>query len=81
MEAEPHTQLGKIAHDSLIRSVGARMADHPFGHGHSSDLNGIRIFSSYHCSRYNVNTGRLTPEMLETVFAEVEAYLGRRIRA
>ena len=80
-QLEAIVTLGKIAHDSLIRSIGARMADHPFGHGHSSDLNGIRIFSSYHCSRYNVNTGRLTPEMLETVFAEVEAYLGRRIRA
>lgn len=80
-QLEAIVTVGKIAHDSLIRSSGVRVADHPFGHGQTSDLNGIRIFSSCHCSRYNVNTGRLTPEMLETVFAEVEAYLGRRIRA
>ncbi|TDH35845.1 uracil-DNA glycosylase [Pseudohoeflea suaedae] len=68
--------LGKIAHDSLVRALDARAAEHPFGHANTSEIDGIRIFASYHCSRYNVNTGRLTPAMLERVFAGVADYLG-----
>ena len=63
--------LGKIAHDSTVRALGARVAAHPFGHGRASETDGLRIHASYHCSRYNTNTGRLTPEMFEAVFADV----------
>lgn len=66
--------LGKVAHDSTVRSFGARLADHPFGHGKVTDIEGIRIYSSYHCSRYNVNTGRLTQEMFDDVIADSAAF-------
>nr|WP_216366886.1 uracil-DNA glycosylase [Halovulum dunhuangense] len=69
--------LGRIAHDSLVRGLGARLADHPFGHGAAHDVAGYRIFDSYHCSRYNTNTGRLTPAMFDSVFAAVRAHLDR----
>ncbi|TFF19768.1 uracil-DNA glycosylase [Jiella endophytica] len=67
--------LGKIAHDSTVRALGGRIAAHPFRHGGSSDLAALRIFSSYHCSRYNTNTGRLTTAMFEAVFADVAKFL------
>lgn len=67
--------LGRIAHESLLRACGARLADHPFAHGARHDLPGLTVFDSYHCSRYNTNTGRLTPAMFEAVFAAVRAFL------
>lgn len=71
--------LGKIAHDSTIRTLGLRLSDYKFGHGvrHQIDQPGapLSLFASYHCSRYNTNTGRLTEEMFEAVFAEVKAAL------
>ncbi len=61
--------LGKIAHDSVIRMTGSRLADHKFAHGAVHSLPGNRILiDSYHCSRYNVNTKRLTAEMFEAIF-------------
>lgn len=68
--------LGRIAHDSLVRGLGARLAAHPFAHQAQHDIGGYRVFDSYHCSRYNTNTGRLTPAMFEAVFADVAAHLG-----
>lgn len=63
--------LGKVAHDSIIRLSGARLADHKFAHGAKHDLPDDRtLIDSYHCSRYNVNTGRLTAEMFEEVFEQ-----------
>lgn len=63
--------LGKIAHDSIIRLSGARLADHKFAHGAQHNLpDGRTLIDSYHCSRYNVNTGRLTAEMFEGVFEQ-----------
>lgn len=67
--------LGKVSHDSTVRTLGARVAEHPFGHGAGSDIGSVRLFSSYHCSRYNLNTGRLTEPMFNDVFSEVAAYL------
>jgi len=67
--------LGKIAHDSTVRALGGRVAEHPFGHGAASRLGRYAITASYHCSRYNTNTGRLTQEMFEAVFARVRAAL------
>ena len=55
--------LGRIAHESTIRSLGVRLAAHRFRHGEKTEIDRISIVSSYHCSRYNINTGRLTVEM------------------
>lgn len=63
--------LGRIAHDSTLRALGRRPAAAPFSHSGCHDLDGLRVHSSYHCSRYNTNTGRLTPDMFETVFAAI----------
>jgi uracil-DNA glycosylase len=62
--------LGRIAHEAVLRALGLRLAAHPFGHGAAHPLpDGRRLFDSYHCSRYNQNTGRLTPEMFRAVMA------------
>ena len=67
--------LGKIAHDSTVRALGGRIKDHPFGHGAQSRLDGLTLTASYHCSRYNTNTGRLTEAMFHDVFVSVRAAL------
>ena len=67
--------LGKIAHDTTVRTLGARLSEYPFQHGGTRDLGAIRLFSSYHCSRYNTNTGVLTKAMFEKVFEEITAFL------
>lgn len=69
--------LGRVAHDSVIATLGGRMAHHPFGHGARHAIKGYTVFDSYHCSRYNTNTGVLTPEMFRAVFADVRAALDR----
>ena len=62
--------LGQIAHVNAVRSAGGRQADYRFGHLAEHRLPDGRILvDSYHCSRYNQNTGRLTREMFEAVFA------------
>jgi len=62
--------LGKVAHDSVVRTLGLRLATLPFAHGAVHDLpNGRQLFDSYHCSRYNQNTKRLTPDMFRSVVA------------
>ena len=73
--------LGAISHQSTVRALGARVAAHKFGHGAEAEIGGLRLFSSYHCSRYNTNTGVLTTEMFERVFGEVAAYLGTSYEA
>ena len=69
--------LGRIAHDSVIRAVGGRLADAPFRHGAVHAVGGAPyvVFDSYHCSRYNTNTGRLTTEMFERVVGDVRKHL------
>lgn len=67
--------LGRIAHDSTLRALGIRLKDAPFKHDGRNDIAGLRIASSYHCSRYNTNTGVLTTEMFEAVFEGVRDYL------
>ena len=62
--------LGKISHDSTLRALGERVALHPFSHNSLHQLERFGIVSSYHCSRYNTNTGRLTPSMFEDVFEQ-----------
>ncbi|MGC6472204.1 MAG: uracil-DNA glycosylase [Parvibaculales bacterium] len=68
--------LGKIAHDSTVAAFGARQKDHPFGHGNRHLLGGYTLYDSYHCSRYNTNTGRLTEDMFFEVFAAIKRELG-----
>jgi len=70
--------LGRIAHESTLRALGARPAAAPFSHGGQHEIADKRIFASYHCSRYNTNTGRLTAAMFERIFADVREYLGDR---
>lgn len=68
--------LGGIAHRAAIKALGLRQKDYPFGHGNEHDLAGrFRLLDSYHCSRYNTNTGRLTPEMFRAVFARARELL------
>ncbi len=62
--------LGRIAHDAAVRAAGGRLAAFPFGHLAEHRLpGGLLLVDSYHCSRYNQNTGRLTRDMFEAVFA------------
>jgi uracil-DNA glycosylase len=49
----------------------------PFAHGRTHRIGNLSVFDSYHCSRYNTNTGRLTPDMFRVVFAAVRARLDR----
>jgi uracil-DNA glycosylase family 4 len=67
--------LGRIAHDSTVKALGLRAARTPFAHGAVHDLGERRLYDSYHCSRYNTNTGVLTPKMFRAVFARVRADL------
>ena len=68
--------LGRVAHDSTIAALGHKQKACPFAHGARHDIKpGLAVFDSYHCSRYNTNTGVLTPQMFRDVFASVKAYL------
>jgi uracil-DNA glycosylase family 4 len=67
--------LGRIAHDTTVRALGGKLSDAAFSHGKQHQLGAIRLFCSYHCSRYNTNTGVLTPEMFRDLFADVRRYL------
>lgn len=61
--------LGRIAHDAVLRAAGVRLAACPFAHGAVHALpDGRQLVDSYHCSRYNTNTGRLTPGMFADIF-------------
>jgi uracil-DNA glycosylase family 4 len=69
--------LGAIAHQTVLVTLGERRAAFPFKHGAMHELaNGLTLADSYHCSRYNTNTGRLTTEMFEKVVAKLRAELG-----
>jgi uracil-DNA glycosylase len=64
--------LGQIAHQQVLAALGLRQAAYRFGHGALHALpSGLHLADSYHCSRYNTNTGRLTAAMFEAVFAQV----------
>jgi uracil-DNA glycosylase family 4 len=68
--------LGRIAHDSLLTALGEKKSARPFGHGAEHDLvSGARLFDSYHCSRYNTNTGVLTAAMFEDVVGRAAAFV------
>lgn len=67
--------LGRVAHDSTCRALGLRPAAFSFGHGacRQAEVDGrnLRIVSSYHCSRYNTQTGRLTDAMFADIFQRI----------
>jgi uracil-DNA glycosylase family 4 len=68
--------LGRISHDSTLRALGQKLSAAPFTHGARHTVGDLALFDSYHCSRYNTNTGVLTPDMFRAVFASARAYLG-----
>lgn len=75
--------LGRIAHEQILRALGGRLSAHPFAHGARHGLSGLdgrplALFDSYHCSRYNTNTGVLTREMFRDVFAAARQTLDAR---
>lgn len=62
--------LGAIAHQSAVKALGGKLPKVPFAHGAVHRLHGgVTLVDSYHCSRYNTNTGRLTPAMFAAAFA------------
>jgi uracil-DNA glycosylase family 4 len=69
--------LGRIAHDSALKMLGVKAKSSPFGHGAAHPLteHGLTLYDSYHCSRYNTNTGVLTQDMFESVFAMIRSDL------
>ena len=67
--------LGRIAHDTTASALAASRSQIPFGHGACHEIGRLRLFDSYHCSRYNTNTGVLTTQMFHDVFAKVRACL------
>ena len=70
--------LGRIAHEAALRALGQRPSAFAFAHGAAHRLEGGRLLvDSYHCSRYNTNTRRLTPAMFRDVFDTVTAHLAR----
>ena len=81
IEAHPTVRaflvLGRIAHDQLLSTLGERRTKFPFAHGAEHELiSGIRLFDSYHCSRYNTNTGVLTEAMFDEVVGRAAAFVG-----
>jgi uracil-DNA glycosylase len=65
-----YAALGRIAHDALLLALSLKRSAHPFAHGREHPLESGRVLiDSYHCSRYNTQTGRLTPKMFRTVLA------------
>jgi uracil-DNA glycosylase family 4 len=67
--------LGRIAHDATLATLRAKRSAYTFGHGARHALGALAIINSYHCSRYNTNTGVLTPDMFEAVFAAARTIL------
>jgi uracil-DNA glycosylase family 4 len=68
--------LGRIAHDAVALALDHRRARIPFAHGSMHRAgDGLMLFDSYHCSRYNTSTGVLTPAMFRAVFRKVRAHL------
>ena len=63
--------LGTIAHNAVLSALGLKARNYPFGHGHVHDLGKHALHDSYHCSRYNTQTKRLTSEMFEAVFEDI----------
>jgi len=69
--------LGGIAHRAIIKAQAMRQADFKFAHAAVHDLGHLRLLDSYHCSRYNTNTGRLTTDMFDRIFAQARELLDK----
>ncbi|MGE3303932.1 MAG: uracil-DNA glycosylase [Hyphomonadaceae bacterium] len=69
--------LGDVSRRNVLRALGTPASAMPAGHGGEADIGALRIINSYHCSRLNTNTGRLTPAMFEAVFAAARAAFER----
>ena len=67
--------LGRVAHESVCRTLGMKLSAAPFAHGATHSIEHGTLFDSYHCSRYNTNTGVLTPEMFRNVFRAVRSHI------
>ena len=67
--------LGLVSHNAVLRTYGAKLSAHKFAHGAVHDLGQVKLVDSYHCSRYNTNTGRLTTEMFEDVLKSIRTKL------
>ena len=73
--------LGTVAHRAVIMALGLRLKDYPFGHGSIHQLpNNLTLYDSYHCSRYNTQTKRLTTDMFEQVFKIIRTNLSLRVK-
>jgi uracil-DNA glycosylase family 4 len=69
--------LGQIAHNSVVAALGAKRSLAAFGHGCKIEVGPLTLLSSYHCSRYNTNTGVLTTKMFREVFAAARALIDK----
>jgi len=69
--------LGKIAHDAVLRSLGLPLSRYKFAHAAAHSLEPFTLLDSYHCSRYNTQTRRLTTDMFRDVFRQAQTLLGR----
>ncbi len=67
--------LGRVAHDTAVATLGMRPSSMAFAHGSTRPLGRVTLFDSYHCSRYNTNTGVLTAEMFRDVIAKLRAFI------
>ena len=69
--------LGAVSHQAVLKALEIRVGLFPFGHGRLHDLPSLTLVDSYHPSRYNVNTGRLTPEMFHAVVGVAKGAIGQ----
>lgn len=68
--------LGRIAHNAVLSALGLKQSEYPFGHGLQYNLpNNLALFTSYHCSRYNTQTKRLTEASFHKVFKAIRKYI------
>lgn len=67
--------LGGLSHNAVLTTLGVRKSLHPFKHGALHRIDGLTVADSYHCSRYNTNTGRLSEAMFEDVFGQIRQVL------
>jgi uracil-DNA glycosylase family 4 len=77
-EVKAIVALGRVAHESTLAALDLQPRDFPFAHGAVHECGAVRLYDSYHCSRQNTNTRRLTTEMFEAVFETVANDIGRR---
>ncbi len=69
--------LGGIAHRAIVKAMGLRQVEYRFGHASLHALGAFQVLDSYHCSRYNTNTGRLTEAMFDGIFAQARELLDK----